>query len=364
MNLKSFLSGAILLIIFATSPYSSHAQSRIYSNEFMNIGAGAKAMSMANAQTSLVNDVSAGFWNPAGLVKMENNLQASLMHAEYFSGIANYDYGAIGLKVNDKSALGFSFLRFGVDDIPNTLSLVNPDGTIDYNQISSFSAVDYGFILSYSRKASDYLRFGGNAKVIHRTVGPFAKAWGFGFDLGSQYDYGPFNMGLMLKDITTTFNAWSFTFTPEEKKTLRKTGNIVPDQSVEITLPRAILGAGTDFDIGEKINFRAALDFEFTFDGRRNTLIKGDPVSVDPRIGLELGLWDVVFVRMGAGQFQEEKLITAFDEQTVTTFQPNAGLGLKYRKIKLDYAFTDITGSNTLALHSHVISLSFGFDPE
>ena len=44
----------------------------------------------------------------------------------------------------------------------------------------------------------------------------------------------------MLKDITTTFNAWSFSFTEEEKEVLDLTGNEIPIQSLEITKPTII----------------------------------------------------------------------------------------------------------------------------
>ena len=70
------------------------------------------------------------------------------MHAEYFSGIGQYDYGAIAIPIQDnKRTLGISFLRFAVDDIPNTLNLLDPSGAVNYNNISSFSAADYAVIV-------------------------------------------------------------------------------------------------------------------------------------------------------------------------------------------------------------------------
>ena len=51
---------------------------RKYSNEFMNIGVDAAAFGMANAVVASTSDVNAGYWNPAGLLKLEDN-QISLM---------------------------------------------------------------------------------------------------------------------------------------------------------------------------------------------------------------------------------------------------------------------------------------------
>ncbi len=53
------------------------------------------------------------------------------MHAEYFSGIAKYDYASVAIPINNnKRTIGFSLLRFAIDDIPNTLYLVEPDGSL------------------------------------------------------------------------------------------------------------------------------------------------------------------------------------------------------------------------------------------
>ncbi|MDB5191191.1 MAG: hypothetical protein JWQ96_754, partial [Segetibacter sp.] len=192
-----------------------NAQFRKYSNEFLNIGAGARALAMGGAQVASVNDATAGYWNPAGLVGVKTVPSVHLMHAEYFSGIGKYDYGSVAIPLNDKRrVLGLSILRFAVDDIPNTLYLVEPDGSINYNNIRTFSSADYGFLLSYSQKIkdeeNDKLSFGGNVKIIHRKVGSFATAWGFGLDAGVQYQHNRLKLGIAARDVTTTFNAWSF----------------------------------------------------------------------------------------------------------------------------------------------------------
>lgn len=354
----------IFSLLFSTLSLLGFGQTRKYSNEFMSIGVGARALGMANAMSAHVNDVTAGYWNPAGLSFMETDLQFSLMHASYFSGIANYDYGSFAIKLNDNSALGLSAIRFGVDNIPNTLRLIDDNGVICYECVSGFSAIDYGFLLSYSRQLmDDKLSVGGNGKIIHRTVGSFANAWGFGLDLGAQYKAGDFIFGLMAKDITTTFNAWSFHFTDEEQEVLSRNENIIPKSSVEITVPKTILGTSYFWEISEKFKLLTEADLDFSFDGRRNTLIQGDPISIDPHLGLEVGMWDIVFLRSGIGNFQKEVLVTANEDKEITTFQPNIGLGLKFKIIHLDYAFTDI-GDNSAASYSHIISVKFDINKQ
>src|ERR1700761_7435818 len=130
------------LILFTTLLCAvAHAQFRKYSNEFLNIGAGARGLAMGSSQVASVEDGTAGYWNPAGLVGVKDNPQINLMHAEYFAGIGKYDFASIAFPGNNnKRTFAITGLRFAVDDIMNTLFLVEPDGSINYNNIQEFSS--------------------------------------------------------------------------------------------------------------------------------------------------------------------------------------------------------------------------------
>ena len=155
----------IITLIFILTGLVINAQvARKYSNEFLNIGVDAAAFGMSNAVVATSNDVNSGYWNPAGLLQLKDK-QVALMHASYFANIANYDYVGFAMPVDEKSAFGISIIRFGVDDILDTTTLIEADGTINYNNISLFSATDYAFTLSYARDMGiENLRFGANAK--------------------------------------------------------------------------------------------------------------------------------------------------------------------------------------------------------
>jgi len=195
---------------------------------------------------------------------------------------------------------------------------------------------------------------GGNAKIIHRGVGTFAKAWGFGFDLGAQMDYGDWQFGLMARDITTTFNVWTFNFTDVEQQALATTGNVIPASSYEITTPKIILGAAYQHNFSDKFTLLGELNLDLTTDGKRNVLISMNPVSIDPHIGLEAGYNNLAFLRAGFGNIQ--RATSDLDGSNITTWQPNAGIGLHFRNIRIDYAYTDV-GNQSQALYSHVFSL-------
>src|SRR5476651_2371038 len=125
------LHKTILIIAFFVFSNAILAQVK-YSNEFLAIGVGARALGMGNATVATVSDVTSGYWNPAGLLGLKSNLEVSLMHSEYFAGIAKYDYGAIAARIDSSSVAAFSVVRFGVDDIANTTQLIDANGNVDY----------------------------------------------------------------------------------------------------------------------------------------------------------------------------------------------------------------------------------------
>ena len=341
---------------------SATAQFRKYSNEFLNIGAGARGLAMGSAQIASVNDGTAGYWNPAGLVGVKDHPQLNLMHAEYFAGIGKYDYASIVFPTaNNKRTIGITGLRFAVDDIMNTLFLVEPDGSINYNNIQAFSSADYAFLFSYAQKLKESpnknVHFGLNAKVIHRSVGKFAKAWGFGLDAGLQIIHNKWKFGVSARDITTTFNAWSFNFTEKEKEVLYLTNNDIPVKSTEQTAPRLVLGIARDFRLSKKTSLLAEANVDVTFDGQRNTLISADPVSADPKLGLELNVNNVFFLRAGINNFQ--KALSDGDtlnQKKVWIYQPSAGAGFRIQNVTIDYAFTNLANQSN-PLFTHVFSL-------
>ncbi len=354
---RSSSKGITILTALLLSFSSGFAQDAPkYSNEFLTIGVGARALGMGYAYTAAVKDVTAGYWNPAGLMGISGDLQVAAMHSEYFAGIAKYDYVGIGKRIDSTSAISFSVIRFGVDNIPNTTDLIDNDGNLNYDRITSFTAADHAFLISYARKMRiPGLRVGASVKIVYRKVGPFAKAWGFGLDAGAQYDRGKWRLSAMARDITSTFNAWSYTLDQKTIDTYGVTNNELPVNGVEVTLPRLVLGVAREFKITGKLNLIASVDLENTFDGKRNTLFASNLWSGDPRGGFELGYAGIVFLRSGVNLFQ---YVEDIDGNKSLDFQPNIGLGLKIKSVNLDYALTNIGGSGA-ALYSNVFSLRF-----
>jgi hypothetical protein len=341
---------------------SASAQFTQYSNEFLNIGAGARGMAMGNAQVASVSDGTAGYWNPAALANVRDLPQVSLMHAEYFAGVGKYDFGNLVLPLKDnKRTFGITLLRFAVDDIPNTLFLIQPDGSVNLANVTPFSSADYALIFTLAQQSKlrggEVFNFGGNAKIIYQQGGDFAHAWGFGFDAAIQVIGNRWKLGVVGKDVTTTFNAWSFSLDQAAQEVFYETNNLIPGKTLELTAPQLIFGGSYSFRFDKRVSLLVEADVDATFDGRRNTVVSGNPVSLDPRLGLELSFKDVFFVRAGINNFQQ----VLDDRDTTNTrkiwiYQPGIGAGFKVGDVQIDYAFTNLA-NQSYPLYTNVFSL-------
>ncbi len=356
----------VLLMFLSTA--SPGQVVRKYSNDFLEIGVGARGLGMSNAQAATASDAYACYYNPAGLVNIPNTFQIGFMHNEYFAGIAKYDYLTVAIPVTPKKrVIGFSFYRFGIDDIPNTLFLIQPDGSINYNNITSFSSADYAFMFHYAQTLPvPGLSIGGSAKIIYRQIGHFAKAYGFGIDAALKYQIKNWHVGLMCQDISSTFDAWHMSFTDAEKQVLLQTNNALPGNTLEITTPLITLAGAYEAVIVKKaknsFSILPEIDLGFTTDGRRNVLLSANPISMDFRAGLELKYSPAkdidLLLRGGVGNLQR-----ATNETGKKTFivSPSIGAGIHIKIVSIDYALTNLTtissASDGAGLYSNVISV-------
>ncbi len=344
----------LYFFLLLTSPSLLEAQSvNKYANAFLDIGVGARALGMSNAVVASNKDITGGYWNPAGLTAMDRDLQISFMHNEHFAGIVKYDYGAIGMKFKDNSAGAFTFIRSGVDNIPNTLELVDANGNVNYDKVKSFSAADYAFQFSYARTIAKIkgLSYGGTVKLIYRHIGEFGNGWGFGFDFGVRYQHKKnWIFASQLRDATSTITNFSYN-TEVFRVVFAATGNEIISTSSEIATPRWILATAKRFELPKNFRILVEANIAVTFDGRRNVLLPAGPMSFDPMVGVEFEYNDIVFIRGGVGKFQYIK--DPEGGKNVTAL-PSVGLGLKYKGFSIDYTLANF--GNSIMGMSHVFS--------
>ncbi len=328
----------ILFLILVVAAFQLNvAQTSIakYAGEFMAIGVGARALGMGSAQVAIVDDVTAGYWNPAGLAKM-NYPQVALMHDEQFGGLVNYNYGSVAIPYGKDMSFGISAIRLSVDGIPDTrnalidartgeviFDITNPNARIDPSKVTEFSNTDWAFYGTFSKKQSDNFYWGANVKVVSRTIAEYS-ALGIGFDIGALYEpTDNLYLGANLMDITTTLIAWD-------------------GGSNELISPTAKLGVAYGFEfLGGR--FLPALDFDLRFENRKfaSTFSVG-PVSFDVRAGMEYNFRNLFMIRAG---FTDVKQFTA-------------GAGVKLPKLNIDYSYAQFSGAEEETLKAtHRISI-------
>jgi len=347
---------SLLLLLTAS------VEAQIYSNEFLSIGVGARAQALGNSVVASSTGIYSTYWNPAGLSAVDEGtgLLAGAMHAEQFAGVSGYDYLGLSLPLaGNGRRIAFSLIRQGTDNIPNTLNLYNADGTADYGNITRFSVADYAGLISYAQATKlldGRLAIGGNLKIIRRIIGDFSSSWGLGVDAGLRYVNGNLQIGMMLRDVTSTFNSWKTDLTDEQRAVLLATGNSLPDRSgSETTRPSLLPSIRYRFSTGQ-FGFAPEVTPWITFDGQRNTFLSSDPVSVDLNAGLEADYRERVFLRLGIDQWQRYRALG--DDEERLGVRPAIGVGIRLKRVQLDYAFSN--PGDDQSLYAHVFSLQLG----
>jgi hypothetical protein len=323
-----------LLVLTHFSTYSQTVFSK-YAGEFMSIGVGARALGMGGAYVAIANDVTSGYYNPAGLASV-NYPQIALMHAEQFGNLVNYDYAGVTIPFGTDMSFGISAMRLAVDGIPDTrdalvirntstpLSDINdPRAGINPDLVTEFSDQDWAFYLTFAKHHSEDFYYGVNVKLIKRDIAEY-NAFGVGFDVGALYSpFENFHLGVNLQDITTTLVAWN-------------TGRN------ELITPTSKIGAAymVEFFGGK---FTPALDFDVRFENRRfASNFNVGPVSFDMHAGFEYNFKNLFAIRAGYNDVKQFTL----------------GAGIKLPKLNIDYSFARFNYSKNERLDdTHRISL-------
>lgn len=334
MMRKSLIKIFTFLLFVSTASFSQTVVSK-YAGEFLTIGVGGRALGMGGAQVATVNDVTSGYWNPAGLAFMDYP-QISLMHEEHFGSLVNYNYGAVAIPYNKDMSFGVSVIRLSVDGIPDTrealvdrvtgdviYDITNPRALIDPSKITEFSNTDWAFYLTFAKRQSEDFYWGANVKIISRDIAEYS-ATGIGFDVGAVYMMTDrLRLGANIQDVTTTLVAWS-------------TGRN------ELISPTAKIGAAYQLDFFSGV-ITPALDLDMRFENRRfASNFNIGPVSFDMHFGFEYKFKDLFAVRAG---YNDVKQFTI-------------GAGIKLPKLNIDYSFARFNESESDRLpDTHRISL-------
>jgi hypothetical protein len=329
--IKTLAASLICIPLAVVAASSQGFVNAKYAGEFLGFGVGARSAALGGAGTGFSNDVTAGYFNPASLSQV-NYLQLAVLHESRFAGQINYDYGGIAVPLGANQTVALSAIRLGLDGIKDSRNALidrngngrlDEDDRIDDSKIKLGGAADWAIMGSYARKVNDELSWGGNLKVLHKSVLEHS-AWGLGIDVSAMYrPVENLTLGATLNDATKSLLSWD-------------TGN------QEFIIPTLRLGAGYKYQIIENHSIMPVVDGIFRFEGRHAaTTANLGFASLDVAAGLEYSFKDKIYVR---GGYTELKQLTV-------------GAGIKLPKLNIDYAFTNQAADQSGLGQTHRVSL-------
>ncbi len=148
--------------------------------QFLKIGVGGRSMGMAGAYAASANDLTAIFWNPAGVADLDG-FAGSFGYTSWFGGF-NQEYAAFNLPLGNFN-ISAHFMRFGSSKIEIT-TFDEPNGTGTYYTVSDIVGG-----LTFSGYLTDRFSFGITAKFISLSFHDVSSG-GIAFDIGTMYETG------------------------------------------------------------------------------------------------------------------------------------------------------------------------------
>ncbi len=294
----------LVVLVFLLLTSAVHAEDGSTGLAFLKLGVGARAIALGDAYVAVGGDASSIYWNPAGLVDVEN-MDFVLMHSEWFEGI-RYEYAG-GVRSYGDQAFGLGIVGLYMDDLERR------EGPTS-EPIGTFGVFDVSISGSYARRLTDHLDVGGSVKFLNEKIDE-ETARGFAADLGALYRVP------MVEGLTAGLAIQ----------------NLGPGMSF----------IEDEFDL--PVTYRIGAAFEAPFEPLRgDVLLVGDAVvpndgDAKMHFGIEYEYADMIALRFGYR--------TGWDNQNMSV-----GLGAKVRNFRVDYAYVPFYSDLG---DTHRISLGF-----
>jgi len=177
-----------LMFLFTTQSIFSQGETGA---QFLKIGVGAKACAMGEAFTSIADDPSAIYWNPAGISQL-NSTQLQAMQNFWIFEMSS-QYGALILPF-EFGTLGISFSYSSSGDITKFENFV---------QVGEYNAYDMAGTVTYAYKVNEIISMGAGIKYISQSI-ENESSNGYALDIGvlSKINaLGNFKVGLSILNI-------------------------------------------------------------------------------------------------------------------------------------------------------------------
>jgi hypothetical protein len=338
-----------LLVIIYLGAVNGHAQVASHSFKahvtkvgttaapFLTIGVGARANAMGGAFVSVANDVTALYWNPAG-ISLLSSPQLALIHSEWIADL-RHDYIGLALPLGSFGALGASVNSLTMDDL-EVRTTAFPEGTGDL-----INCFDLAIGLTYGIQLTDRISIGASGKYVSSKL-YHMNASALGLDLGVMFsnifDFLQFgaamtNMGTKMKfDGRDTYVYYDLR--PSEAGNNAKIDAKLCTQS--FNLPVAFqVGFSTVLKKYSKMPLLLAVDFYEPSDNVRSI-----------NLGAEWAFYNKLFLRGGYARLFED------DSERGLTVGAGCKITIPASSIKLhlDYSYEEfglLDNSQKVSLH-------------
>ena len=214
MRTKVFAALALLLLFGSVSLVWGQAKVGTAGAQFLEIGISARGVAMGEAFTSVVDDASSVYYNPAGIALIQGK-EVMFTHILYLVDM-NFSFGAFVFpveKIGGTLAAAVYYLEVGEMEVTDmTYPIAGASG-------QTFNPKEYAFTLSYARNLTDRLSIGITGKYIGENFGEGFfntttgetedfHATGWAADVGTIYNTGfrGFKIGMIISNFGPDLN--------------------------------------------------------------------------------------------------------------------------------------------------------------
>lgn len=327
----------VIVICFVQVSAQNTTKTGTTAAQFLKVGVGARSIAMGSAFTATANDVSAIYWNPAGLAGLTSNNQVAFNHINWIADIG-HDFAAVSYNLGGFGTIGGAVtLNKSIDNM-TVRTVEEPEGTG-----AKFDAGAMSISLSYARNLTDNFSIGFNVKYVNEYIW-HESATGFALDAGVLYKIAilnEFRIGASISNF-----GMKMKLDGRDLIEIQKTGNgnlineVIEVESWDLPLMFRV-GVAADLIRTESSRFSMGIDAVHPNDHTEYV-----------NVGGEYAWNNLIFMRCGYSSLFEvntEKGLTA-------------GVGLNYRLIHsvsllFDYAYLDL--GRLEDVHSFSIGLKF-----
>lgn len=337
-------AGILVVLFLVTSAqaqlFRSTSKVGTTAAQFLKIGVGARATGMGGAQAAMMGDISAIYWNPAALSRMEISSELTFNHVNWLADI-EYDFAAGVLPIGELGTFGLSVVSLRMPEEPvRTIDFPEGDGR-------TWNASSFAIGLSYARNLTERFSIGFNAKYVSESIWS-ESATGFAFDFGTLYisEIKGLTLGASISNFGTKMrlDGRDLYFNTDPNGNIGSGPNNIPSQyrTNEFDMPLTFR-IGVAMDVYKTDDFRATTAVDATHPNDNVEYVNS---------GLELAWREIFFGRVGY-----KSLFLRDSEQGLTW-----GFGIHYgivnvATVKLDYGLADYGRLNNVHFVSVGLSL-------